>query len=144
MVVNVRHTGIVVSNLDESLAFYRDDLGFEIVKRMDESGIFIDTILGYDDINVTTIKMAIPGADNQMIELLCYKSHPEKKTSRKINDIGISHIAFTVKNLTDIYNALLQRGVKFISGPQLSDDGGVKVAFCMAPEGTYIELVELL
>ena len=38
----------------------------------------------------------------------------------------------------------LRDGVEFISTPKVSEDGGVKVAFCKAPEGTHIELVELL
>lgn len=34
--------------------------------------------------------------------------------------------------------------IEFISPPQVSPDSYAKVAFCQAPEGTYIELVELL
>ena len=36
------------------------------------------------------------------------------------------------------------KGVDFISPPIQSPDGLVKVAFCQAPEGTYVELVEQL
>jgi hypothetical protein len=43
-----------------------------------------------------------------------------------------------------MYNDFLHDGVEFISAPEVSENGDVKVAFCKAPEGTYIELVELL
>ncbi len=36
--------GIVVSDLEEGLKFYRDLLGLEIVKQMNEEGAFISTI----------------------------------------------------------------------------------------------------
>ena len=35
---NIRHTGIVVKNLNKSLNFYKNLLGFKIKKRMIESG----------------------------------------------------------------------------------------------------------
>jgi hypothetical protein len=42
-----------------------------------------------------------------------------------------------------MYSDFLNEGIKFISAPEISKDGNVKVAFCKAPEGTHIELVEL-
>ena len=40
--MNLRHFGITISNVEESLSFYQDILGLEVVKEMDESGIHID------------------------------------------------------------------------------------------------------
>ena len=36
MIKNIRHTGIVVDNLEASLHFYSDLLGFKIVKKMEQ------------------------------------------------------------------------------------------------------------
>ena len=141
MIKDIRHTGIVVVDLEASLSFYRDLLGFEIVKQMDESGEYIDNILSLENTRITTVKMSCP--TGQMIELVKYHSHPAKKRICEIFKIGISHIAFTVDNLHEEYNKLKSRGVKFNSPPQLSSDGFAKVAFCRAPEGTWIELVEI-
>lgn len=142
MIKNIRHTGIVVDNLDSSLFFYCDILGFKITKRMDESGKYIDAMSSLNGIKVTTIKMAAPCG--QLIELLKFHSHPEKQKPKSINDIGIAHIAFEVEDLDTEYNRLKGEGVRFNSSPQLSSDGYAKVAFCKAPEGTFIELVEVL
>ena len=139
---NVRHTGIVVESLEESLAFYIECLGLETSVRMDESGVFIDKILGLDNVDVTTVKMKTD--DGQMIELLDFKSHKKDCVSRTINDIGPTHVAFTVDDLDLLYDRFRKKGIEFLSNPEVSVDGGVKVAFCVAPEGTYIELVELL
>jgi catechol 2,3-dioxygenase-like lactoylglutathione lyase family enzyme len=117
-------------------------LGFEITKRMDERGTYIDNMTGLTGVLVTTIKLSAP--DGQMIELLYYHSHPLKNSSREINGVGISHIAFTVDDLEKVYTALSGKGVIFNAPPQLSQDGYAKVTFCRAPEGTFIELVEVL
>ena len=42
MVKEIRHTGIVVSDIDKSIHFYGDLLGFKVCKDMIESGDYID------------------------------------------------------------------------------------------------------
>lgn len=142
MIKNIRHVGIVVSDIEASLCFYRDILGFKIAKQMDESGEYIDNILVLQQVKVTTIKIAAP--DGQLIELLYYHSHPGKQKQRKVFDVGVAHIAFTVDDLDKEYDRLKARGVLFNAPPQLSPDGYAKVTFCKSPEGTLVELVEVL
>ena len=142
MIKDIRHTGIVVIDLEESLRFYRDLLGFQIAKQMEESGDYIDNISSLRNVRVTTVKMTSPSG--QMIELLKYHSHSAEQKRREICEIGISHIAFTVDDLNFAYEKLKDKGIQFNSPPQLSPDGYAKVAFCRAPEGTLVELVEVL
>ena len=142
MIKNVRHTGIVVVDLDASLHFYRDLLGFKITKKMEESGRFIDIILSLPNVSVTTVKMAAP--DGSLIELLKYHSHPRKNNACEICDIGLTHMALEVDDLHDLYERLKGEGIVFTAPPQVSPDGYAKVTFCSAPEGSSIELVEVL
>ena len=142
MIKDIRHTGMVATDLEESLGFYCDLLGFQVAKQMEEEGDYINNVLSLSDVRVTTVKLTSPSG--QMIELLKYHSHPKKLEERSICAIGISHIAFTVDNLDTEYERLLKKGIRFNSLPQLSPDGYAKVAFCRAPEGTIIELVEVL
>ncbi len=142
MIRDIRHTGIVVVNLQSSLHFYRDLLGFQIAREMEESGNYIANTLSLKDVKVTTVKMTC--LSGQMIELLKFHSHPMTKKKREVNEIGISHVAFTVSDLDIEFKKLTGKGVQFISPPQLSADGYAKVSFCRAPEGTLIELVEVL
>jgi len=139
---SIRHTGIVVSDLKRSIYFYKDLFGFQITRQMEESGDYIDNMLALSGVKVTTVKMTAP--DGQMVELLWFHSHQREQRMRDINDIGIAHIAFEVEDLDAEYNRLKDEGVSFNSPPQLSPDGYAKVTFCRAPEGTFIELVEVL
>ena len=139
----VRHVGIVVSDAERSLEFWRDALGFEIKKDMLESGEYIDNFSSLSGVEVRTIKMI--NEIGEMIELLDYKSHPETPDmSRRISQIGCSHVAFTVDDLDRTYDDLTKLGVIFNSKPQLSPDGFAKVTFCKDPDGCLVELVQEL
>jgi len=143
MITSIRHIGIVSKNLERSLSFYCDLLGFEVIKRMGESGEYIDRMLVLEGVKVTTVKMA--ASDGNLIELLSFHSHKgEQECERKLYDIGISHLALTVDDLDYVYQKLISNGVTFNAPPQPSPDGYAKVTFCMDPDGNFIELVEVL
>jgi catechol 2,3-dioxygenase-like lactoylglutathione lyase family enzyme len=142
LILNFRHTGIVVENLPHSLDFYQGLLGFQVEKQANEAGPFIDAILGLEQAALTTVKLRAP--DGVMIELLDFGGDTTNQGDKPITEVGPTHLAFGVADLDDIFVRLQAKGIKFISNPQVSPDGYAKVAFCRAPEGTHIELVELL
>ena len=128
--------------MENSLKFYRDLLGLKIIRDMDEHGAYIDNMLSLDDAQVRTVKLSA-GVGNTLIELLDFKSHNDNEI-RNFYTIGASHVALTVDNLEDLYKHLTENNVKFNASPQKSPDGLVKVTFCNDPDGTPIELVEIL
>jgi catechol 2,3-dioxygenase-like lactoylglutathione lyase family enzyme len=139
----IRHTGIVVSDMERSLEFYRDLLGLKVVKDFKEEGDYIDKISVLSGVKVWMIKLAAD--DGTMVELLKYMSHPQKAPDNpQICDIGCSHIAFTVDDVDEEYARLLEKGVGFNCPPLVSPDGYAKVAFCRDPDGVFIEFVEEL
>tara|TARA_Y100001970_G_scaffold197305_1_gene240022 strand:+ start:10996 stop:11427 length:432 start_codon:yes stop_codon:yes gene_type:complete len=138
---SIRHFGIVVQNIDESLFFYENLLGFKVFKKMEESGPEISAFLGIKNVKVTTIKMR--NQFNQMIELLYYQEQAHKNDVF-INQLGPTHLALSVSNLDDLYQNFKKQNIEFISSPIITDNKFAKVAFCKAPEGTFVELVEEL
>ncbi|PIR19746.1 MAG: glyoxalase [Elusimicrobia bacterium CG11_big_fil_rev_8_21_14_0_20_64_6] len=143
MILEIRHTGIVVADLEKSVAFWRDILGFTIDREMDESGSHIDAILGLKGARLRTIKLS--AKDGNKVELLHFKSHPDKPAwTGSAHSTGLTHIALTVDNLDEAYLKLEAAGVVFNCRPQLSPDGKVKVTYAKGPEGILLELVEIL
>tara|TARA_Y100000588_G_scaffold131208_1_gene143800 strand:+ start:3790 stop:4224 length:435 start_codon:yes stop_codon:yes gene_type:complete len=142
MITQIRHTGIVVEDLEKAFDFYRDTLGFKVEKLMDEKGPFIETILGLNDLLVTTVKMSAP--DGNLIELLYFKTHKDyaKNIKRRVFDFGISHISLTVENLDSNYHRMKLAGARFLSAPKKNVEGTAKVVFCLDPFGNILELVE--
>ena len=138
--LNIRHTGIVVTDMDVSIDFYTNLLGFEIKKDQIEKGEY--TFLGIKDVEVRTVKMTLINGD--MIELLKFHSHTQNNKPSHITNIGCTHFALTVDNIDFLYDKLIAAGRQVINSPTKSLDGKVKVAFCKDPDGTWIELVEEL
>ena len=140
--LNIRHTGIVVKDIDKSIDFYTNLLGFEITKDQVEKGEYIDIFLGIKDVEVRTVKMSLQNGD--MLELLNFHSHPKYNEAAYITRIGCSHFALTVENLDSLFDKLKSEGIHLINPPTKSPDGKAKVVFCKDPDGTWIELVEEL
>jgi catechol 2,3-dioxygenase-like lactoylglutathione lyase family enzyme len=142
MTRTVRHVGIVVKKIEEILPFYRDLLGLKLVKKSDEPTRFINPLLNLTGCQLITVKLSADEGTT-LIELLEFTSYPDNPSP--LPDLirpGISHIAFTVKDLDLLYKKLTQVGIVFISPPLKSPDGHAKVAFCKDPAGNYLELVE--
>ena len=68
MIINFRHVGLVVTDLEKAKTFWCDLLGFKLIKEMDEFGPHIDEMMGLVNVRVTTAKLRAP--DNSMLELL--------------------------------------------------------------------------
>jgi catechol 2,3-dioxygenase-like lactoylglutathione lyase family enzyme len=141
--VAVRHVGIVVVDLDRALGFYRDLLGLAVAREMDEGGEYLARITALPGATARTVKLAAPGGG--MVELLRFTSHPgtvgpEPSAAAP----GCSHVAFTVDDVEALHARLTAAGVRFHAPPQISPDGGARVAYCRDPEGTIVELVEVL
>lgn len=143
MITAVRHTGLVVADLDRALHFWCDVLGFRVVKQMDETGPHIDAMMSLRDVRVTTAKLAAP--DGNLIELLHFHSHPDRpKWEGTPYSTGLTHVALTVDDLDRLILTLTQEGVSFPAPPQISPDGYAKVIYANGPEGLLLELVEVL
>ena len=139
----LRHTGIVVTDLARSLKFYRDLLGLKPWREMIESGPYIDAVVGLKGARVKWAKLKVPGGG--LVELLQYLSHPRPAPKRRrSNDVGASHDAFTVPDVKALCAEIRRRGLKVNAEPGLSPDGGAMVAYAHDPDGTIVELVQVM
>ena len=143
MIVGIRHFGIVVRDIEQSISFYRKYFGFEIERDADEQGSFVEQILSIDAAHLRTVKMLSPVSE-VMVELIQYLAGGVVEHSNSINQVGPTHFAVTVENIDSLYDQMISEDVEFLSEPVNSPDDYARVAFCRAPEGTYIEMVELL
>lgn len=138
---NIRHTGIVVSDMNKSLNLFTKILGFRVYNNIIEEGKFISTILKKKNCRVNTVKLIAP--DGNKIELLCFKIK-RKKTDIKIDSLGITHISMTVKDIDSTIKLLKKEKILFLSKSKISNDKSVKVVFCKLFDNFFLELVEIL
>lgn len=143
MITAIRHAGLVVADLEQSLKFWCDGMGFVVSRQIDESGPHIDAMMGLKEVRVTTAKLAAP--DGSLLELLCFHSHPDKpRWLGTPYSTGFTHIALAVEDLDETLRRLKQFGTSIPAKPQFSPDGKVKVIYATGPEGVLLELVEVL
>ena len=143
MIKAVRHTGVVVRDLEKSTEFYCA-LGFVEDNQAIEEGDFIDTVVGMQNVKLEWVKLKAP--DGYLLELLQYHSHPEQKkiTRQRSNQLGCSHLAFSVDGINAVCEKIEKIGGSVVNSPVLTDDKKVKVAYCHDNEGNLMEIVEIL
>jgi len=142
MIKSVRHTGIVVEDLEKMSDFYIA-LGFTNFSKAVEEGEFIDKVTGLIKTKLEWIKLKSP--DGYLLELLKYHSHPDSNyiaTNANAYDMGCSHLAYTVDNIEIARQKIIDAGGSVGDSPALSSNGKFKVAYCHDPEGVIIEIVE--
>ena len=142
MVSGIAHLSFTVSNLEESLRFYRDLLGLNVQFEAKRSGPITEAIIGIPGV---CIKVGMLTLDDFNLELIEYVSPVGEKLNLKTNNVGCAHLAFYVSSIDRIYNSLREKGVKFKSVPHQIKDGplaGWKAVYLLDPDGITLELME--
>lgn len=144
-IINAHHTSFSVIDMRETLAFYCDLLGFEIVnERPAVTEAYFREIVGFPDAVVYAVLLRIPGSDH-LLELLEYKHPRGIPQDLRPNNPGSSHIAYIVDDLLALYPALQKAGVEFVSAPVALDAGpnsGGLALYMKDPNGIIIELFQ--
>jgi lactoylglutathione lyase len=115
------HTMVRVTDLDASIAFYRDALGLELLTRREvPAGRF------------TLAFLAAPGDPNAQVELT-YNWDPEAYTGGR----NFGHLAYAVDDIYAACKRLQDHGVTVLRPPR---DG--RMAFVRSPDNISIELLQ--
>jgi len=140
----LHHTGYTVSDLDRSVAFYRDRLGCEVIATQEKKGGYLAAIVGYVDAHVRMAHLRVPGSEH-VIELFEYLSPPGRRADVQPANVGASHLCFVVDDLLALHDALLEHGVSFVSPPIEVDTGinrGGLALYLRDPDGITVELFQ--
>ena len=124
-VIGLAHIGVFVSDLDRTIKFYTDNLGFEVD--------------GIDDLGGTKLGFVHNG--NCLIEFVC----PEVYSNPPTRGI-VDHICMLVEDIDGLVAELKAKGIEMEGEGNVgfSDKirGGVKNIFFRGPDGERIELME--
>jgi len=142
-IIAADHTGITVSNLERSLAFWRDVLGFEPSHRAHHTGDLASEVTGVPG---AEISLAVLKGYGHKIELLEYLAPADQKhVDLRPCDVGSVHVALTVDNLDAVLNAIGASGWTAAGKPQTLKSGpnaGKRVVYVRDPDGTTIEFMQ--
>ena len=145
---NLDHVAVTVSDLDRSLHFYVDLLGFKEIERHLLEGETISKMAGKKDVTLQVVRLAIPETPNILVDLQLYIEPPGEVSNAVLGMSNQGHFCFGVHDLDKAYEELPAVGVVFISEPvvfDLGDEweyGALKVVFFKDPDGFILELME--
>ncbi|MBI5853930.1 MAG: VOC family protein [Nitrospirae bacterium] len=117
------HTRMRVSDMDETIRFYTDVLGLEVMERK----------VSPRGSHLAFLK--VPNSE-ELIELCSFPASGPVKVQE-----DLVHLAFEVEHLDTTITALNAKGVKITDGPTRTSSGS-RFIFIDAPDGYEIELIE--
>ncbi|HET7288986.1 MAG TPA: VOC family protein [Thermodesulfobacteriota bacterium] len=150
MPLAIDHINIVVSDLEKSVRFYTELLGFNESKRAHLEGEWIESIVGLKGV-IADVAFIVAPAGEPRIELLCYKiPRGEQVPANSLaNTPGLRHIAFRVDDINAAIEKLKSGGVKLLGEPVVvpetvvtHDAGHKMLCYFHDPDGTLLEITE--
>jgi catechol 2,3-dioxygenase-like lactoylglutathione lyase family enzyme len=140
-IARITHVGIGVSDLERSLRFYRDLLGFAWEHALDVEGEPTDTLLR---LRGTKLHAEYLSRDGVRIELLAFASPPAPpRPERPLNQYGLTHLSFRVTDLDAVLEGLRRAGERVLDETVIRFPEWQSAAcFIVDPDGQLIELVQ--
>ena len=126
MVAGVAHVGLYIKDVERSIKFYQEILGFEMIRRF------------------TSLEgnlMAFMKSGNLIIELIQHVEWMDRK------DGLFDHIAMEVTDIEAVSEALKAKGITFeadIYYDSLVTDAGVKYQAFRGPDGEHLEIYQYM
>jgi lactoylglutathione lyase len=138
------HFGICVSDLERSLRFYCEGLGFAQAESHGIGSEFA-ALMDLPDVAVTSQFIR---KGNTAIELLAF-SDPAPfgdGLRRAVNQLGLTHLSFRVGDLEATAAKLVELGGAMVETSRTTIDFGgtpLEFVYCTDPDGVRVELMDL-
>jgi glyoxylase I family protein len=127
---------IGVSDIERSLAFYRQVFGMDVVFDVELEGPSLDAVTGGAGAKGRMIGGLIGGA---MVELIGLGGAGRRRAAPGGGPLGYTNISFSVTDLDEAYRQVVELGVAPAQEPV--EIAGVRMFFVKDPDGTPIEVI---
>jgi catechol 2,3-dioxygenase-like lactoylglutathione lyase family enzyme len=142
--ISVSHLGICVSDLERSIRFYCEGLGFEQVAahRVGEEFATLMEVEG------AQVESRMVRRDGITIELLHFiaPGHTGDGSRRPLNRLGLTHLSLRVDDVESVAAAVEAFGGTVVRPTRTTFDLGaarLDFVYCTDPDGVRIELMDL-
>lgn len=139
----VSHIAVCVRDMDKSLAFYRDILGMKVSDDhiQDTSTGGLTHTYQHHRNNRRTVHLTWGEGQEPFLVMT---SHPGDQVDGgpiKLDQIGVSHLSFTVTDVRALADELIAKGVEIAGGIEAFADaqGNVRTFFAFDPDGILVQ-----
>lgn len=138
------HLGVCVVDLERSVRFYTDGLGFALAERHEIGSEFAPLM----ELEAVALTSQMLRRDDVVLELLCYAA-PETigpATPRPLNQLGLTHLSFRVDDVDEVAGRLEHLGGRVLAPTRTAFGEGERrldFVYLTDPDGVRIELMRL-
>ncbi len=142
LINTIHHAAFTVSDMERSVAFYRDILGMKVLWDSVEAGLaykgpVCDSITGCPG---TEQHLVYLGIGDRVLELVEYTPAGKPLEDNKASDVGSAHICLKTDDIAAFYQKLLANNVRIHCPPQ--NRGVLSVFYFRDPDGIILEVIE--
>ncbi len=149
MIPSVAHIGLTVSDLNRSVAFYRDVMGFTYLGEMSMGGPESAALFQRPGCSARVGYLQTADKHASLVELIEFTDQPSATSEPSLFQTSISELCFTTDDIDAEYQRLLALGVEFLSEPQTFDStaygfGKSRAVYLRDPDRNILELIQPL
>ncbi|WP_299577265.1 VOC family protein [uncultured Williamsia sp.] len=135
------HIGLCVTDLDRSLRFWCDGVGFAVVGHLTAADAQTAQLLDVPDVEVELIYLE---RDGVRIELLGYLTPPPEPAEpvRPMTRPGFTHLSFRVDDAQAMADAIVAHGGRHLTEATVTFRHGNRGMMLLDPDDNRIELIE--
>jgi len=130
------HVCVRVSEMERSLAFYREVLGFDVVFDVELEGASLVAVTGESGAHGRMVGGLLGGTSVELLEIASAGAPPRRRGGPAL---GYTNISLSVDDLEGARAAAVAAGCA--AGPVV-DIGGVRMFFLTDPDETPVEIIE--
>ena len=140
--VTISHIGVCTSNLERSVRFYTEALGFVVHHKIEDVGPPFDKLSELPGLKVSAHFLK---CGHVTVELLGYDNPGVTGSAdrRPMNQLGITHMSFAVDDIDAIIDRIAEFGGNVLWETRVNSPAGPMI-FCTDPDGVRIELLRPL
>lgn len=142
MISGIHHASFTISNMERSVAFYRDILGMEVISDSAQGeepfkGPVADKLTNCPG---TELHIVFLGVNDDFVELIQYTPPGKVLKDNQASDTGSAHVCLKTENIQALYEKLVENNVRLHCEPQSL--GGVEVMYFRDPDGIIVEAMQ--
>ena len=148
MVERIYHVGLTVSDLDRSVAFYRDILGLAFQGEIFMEGKETDKMFRKSNCKARVAYLnGSKAVEAPPVELIQFVNNEVKKVPSDLFTTSISEVCFYTDDIDSAYKHLVDNNVECLSEPQYFDFranelGESKAFYFRDPDGIVLEMMQ--
>ncbi len=141
--VSFSHIGICVSDLERSIRFYCEGLGFELLQSHSVGPEF-GRLMELDEVDLQSRFLRRDGVS---IELLHFESpgYSGEPVRRPMNQLGLTHLSLKVRDVDAVAELVESLGGSVLRSTRTTfgSSGALDFVYCTDPDGVRVELMHL-